>query len=518
MNLLPKIISAAFAARLRQVERFRRRPVDVQHEQWRRLLEKGAATAFGRDHGFGDIDTIEKFQAQVPVRCYEELFPYIERARLGERNVLWGGETRWFARSSGTTGAKSKYIPVTRDGLRDSHMQGPRDCIAFNVDRHPSTRVYGGKTMTLGGSRRIEREGERAQTGDLSAILIENIPKMANRWRVPRTETALLSDFEEKVERICRECSGEDVRSLAGVPSWNLVMLRRLLEYTGKGNLLEVWPNLELFIHGGVNFAPYREVYRELIPSSEMRYQETYNASEGFFGIADDFGEDMLLMLDYGMFYEFLPTSHLDDPSKAVPLEEVKPEVNYAMIISSSGGLWRYLIGDTVTFTSTDPYRIRISGRTRQYINAFGEEVIVDNAERAMEAACRATGAEVAEYTAAPVYMELDTKGAHQWVVEFGREPEGGTKAFAAALDDALKDVNSDYEAKRWHDTTLCAPIVTAVPAGTFLQWMSSRGKTGGQNKVPRLSNDRKYVEEILSITSYELRITKKEEGQCTLP
>jgi hypothetical protein len=288
-----------------------------------------------------------------------------------------------------------------------------------------------------------------------------------------------------------------------------------MLEYTGKSNLLEVWQNLELFIHGGVNFAPYREVYRQLIPSPAMHYQETYNASEGFFGIADDFGEDMLLMLDYGMFYEFLPTAHLDDPSKAVPLEGVRTGVNYAMIITSSGGLWRYLIGDTVRFTSTDPSRIRISGRTRQSINAFGEEVIVDNAERAIDAACLATGAAVAEYTAAPIYMELDTKGAHQWVVEFSRRPEGGVEAFATALDDALKDVNSDYEAKRWHDTTLLAPVVTEVPPGTFMGWMSSRGKTGGQNKVPRLANDRQYVDDILSITNYELRITNREASIC---
>jgi hypothetical protein len=497
MDLLPKIIGAAFAHRLRVIERFRRHPFEVQHEQLRRLVSRGGATGFGRDHGLHGATTFEKFQSRVPVRDYDGFFPYIERARCGERNVLWSGETRWFARSSGTTAAKSKYIPVTRDSLWQSHMRGPRDCIAFNVDRHPTTRVYGGKTLTLGGSRRIEREGEHALTGDLSAILIENIPGLANHWRVPRTRTALLPDFERKVEQICRECSGKDVRSLAGVPSWNLVMLRRMLEYTGKSHLLEVWPNLELFVHGGVNFAPYREVYRRLIPSPSMHYQETYNASEGFFGIADDFGQDMLLMLDYGIFYEFLPTSHLHDPSKAVPLEGVRKGVNYALIITSSGGLWRYLIGDTVRFTSTDPYRIRISGRTRQYINAFGEEVIVDNAEQAVCAACRATGAEVAEYSAAPVYMEFDSKGAHQWVIEFRRAPDD-IDVFASALDRALMEHNSDYEAKRWHDTTLCAPIVTPVPPGTFHRWMEQRGKTGGQNKVPRLANDRQYIEDIL--------------------
>jgi hypothetical protein len=318
---------------------------------------------------------------------------------------------------------------------------------------------------------------------------------------VPKTSTALIADFEEKIERICRECVGEDVRSLAGVPSWNLVMLKRLLEYTGKANLLEVWPRLELFIHGGVNFSPYREVYQRLIPTGGMHYMETYNASEGFFAISDDFSDDMLLMLDYGIFYEFLPLADLADPSRAIPLEDVRTGVNYAMIISSSNGLWRYLIGDTVEFTSLSPYRLRISGRTKHYINAFGEEIIVDNAERAIRAASDATGAIVTEYTAAPIYMDIDKKGAHQWVVEFATPPTD-IEAFAVALDRALQELNSDYEAKRYKNTTLYSPTVTPVPEGTFLGWMESRGKTGGQNKVPRLSNDRTYIDQILELTT----------------
>ncbi len=406
MGMRPKILRAAFASRLREVEYFQRHPAEVQEVQLRKLLARAAGTSFGAEHDFADIaengNLIENFQSRVPVYDYEGLTPYIERARAGEADVLWPGRVKWFAKSSGTTGAKSKYIPVTREALNGNHLQGPRDCIAFNVARYPDTQVYGGKTLTLGGSRRIEREGEQALTGDLSAILIENTPRVADFWRVPSLKTALTPDFEQKVELICRECADKDVRSIVGVPSWNLVMLRRLLEYTGRTHLLEVWPRLELFVHGGVNFAPYAEVYRQIIPSESMHYQETYNASEGFFAIADDFGEDLLLMLDYGIFYEFLPVSQLDNPSKAVTLEDVRTGVNYAMIISSPSGLWRYLIGDTVRFTSTNPYRIRISGRTKQYINAFGEEVIVDNAERAVWTACRATGAEVAEYTAAP--------------------------------------------------------------------------------------------------------------------
>lgn len=497
MSFLAKMLRAGFAPRLRQIDHFRSHPAEVQEKQLRRLLEKAARTEFGRAYDFANIGSIGEYQSKVPVMDYDGFYPYIDRARFGENNVVWPGETKWFAKSSGTTGSKSKYIPVTHDGLWQSHMRGPKDCIAFNVDRYPDTRVYGGKTLTLGGSHKIEREGEHALTGDLSAILIENTPAIANLKRVPKTSTALISDFEEKVVRICAECADEDVRSLAGVPSWNLVMLKKLLDCTGKSNLLEVWPNLELFIHGGVNFSPYREIYQQLIPSSAMRYLETYNASEGFFGISDDFSDDMLLMLDYGMFYEFLPVQNLSDPSKAVPLEGVKTGVNYAMIISSSNGLWRYLIGDTVVFTSASPYRIRISGRTKHYINAFGEEIIVDNAEKAISAASQATGAEVTEYTAAPVYMDLDTKGAHQWIIEFGRKP-ADLNAFRDALDRALQSVNSDYEAKRFKNTTLYPPEITPVPAGTFMYWMESRGKLGGQNKIPRLSNDRTYADQIL--------------------
>ncbi len=507
MGMMPKIIRTAFAGRLRQIEYFRRHPIEVQENTLRQLISQAAQTSFGREHGFERIssgssgtDVITNFQERVPVRDYEALVPYIERERRGERDVLWPGETKWFAKSSGTTGVKSKYIPVTREGLWQSHLRGPKDCIAFNVERNPTTRVYGGKTLTLGGSRRIEREGEKALTGDLSAILIENTPRIANLWRVPSLKTALTPDFEQKVELICKECAKADVRSIAGVPSWNLVMLKRMLEYTGKANLLEVWPRLELFIHGGVNFAPYREVYHQLIPSSSMNYMETYNASEGFFAVADELGDDMLLMLDYGILYEFLPLNQLDNPAAAITLEDVRERVNYAVVISSSNGLWRYLIGDTVRFTSTAPYRVQISGRTKQYINAFGEEIIVDNAERAMLAAAKATGAEVAEYTAAPVYMELSRRGAHQWLVEFSREPAGGVKTFGTALDEALKELNSDYEAKRWRNVTLSAPIVTMIPEGTFMRWMEGRGKVGGQNKVPRLANDRQYVDSILEL------------------
>jgi hypothetical protein len=459
----------------------RRHPHEVQAEQLRYLAERRERVKYDRE------DIVE----------YDDIAPWIDRARGGESDVLWPGRVKWFARSSGTT-AKSKYIPVTDAGLRDAHLRGPRDVMAIFTELYPQSRVFGGKTLTLGGSRRVERDGESALTGDLSAILLENTPAWANLRRVPSVETALIPDFDRKVEAICRETVGQDVRSFAGVPSWNLVMLNKVMEFAGAKTVLDVWPNMECFIHGGIGFAPYRAEYERIIPSPEMKYMETYNASEGFFAIADDPARsDMLLMLDYGIYYEFLPMSKLGDRSAAVPLEGVRTGVNYAMIISTSNGLWRYMIGDTVEFTSTDPYRIRITGRTKHHINVFGEEVMVGNAADAMAAACMATGAEVSEYTVAPVFMHGKEKGAHQWVVEFRRAPSS-VEEFAAVLDKALQGVNSDYEAKRFRNTTLQAPVVSVVPEGTFMRWLAAHGKVGGQHKVPRLSNDREIVEELI--------------------
>ncbi|MBD9238309.1 MAG: hypothetical protein EGR20_26480, partial [Alistipes onderdonkii] len=412
---------------------------------------------------------------------------YIDRIRRGENNVTWPTDIRWFAKSSGTTASKSKFIPVSREGLRNCHLRGPMDIVCMVADRYPESRVFSGKTLTLGGSHRLENTGGTAQEGDLSAILIENTPRFGLRMRVPKPETALIADFERKVEAICRETVSQNVTSFAGVPSWNLVMLKKILEYTGKNNILEVWPNLELFAHGGMNFKPYREQYRRIIPSDRMKYIETYNASEGFFALADDPSRsDMLLMLDYGNFFEFR------SGDTVVPLEGVECGKVYAMLITSNNGLWRYEIGDTVEFTSTNPYRIRFAGRTRQYINVFGEELIVDNADRALLAACNETGAVVGEYTVAPCYMSLRERGAHEWILEFEREPDS-REHFAEALDRELRAVNSDYDAKR--RTTLERQRLTVVGHGRFLAWMRARGK----NKVPRLVNDRRVADEILA-------------------
>lgn len=499
MIRLDDIVRNATSVRLSQIRRASRDVRNTQRRQLAKLVSAAAETIYGTEHEFGAIHSYNDFR-RVPINDYNSLRPYIELARDGECNVLWRGYVRWFAKSSGTTETRSKYIPVTQDGLRENHMRGMRDVAVMATHIYPEADLLSGKTLTLGGSMGIERDGEFAETGDLSAILIENTPRIAYSVRRPLRRTALTADFDEKIERICRESSHENISVMAGVPSWNLVLLSRLLEYTGKQSVSEVWPKLRLFVHGGVNFAPYRDVYKRLIACDKMQYMDTYNASEGFFAMADRRdADDMLLMTDYGMFYEFIPVNSLSDKEQAIPLDEVQTGVNYAMIITNSNGLWRYMIGDTVEFTSLKPYRIKISGRTRCFINAFGEELIVDNAEQAIAQTCKDTDSEVAEYTAAPIYMNAFGKGAHQWIIEFRRRPQN-IEEFAEVLDENLKRLNSDYEAKRTASTTLDAPVITPVPQGTFMEWLRQNGMLGGQHKVPRLSNDRKLAEQILAL------------------
>lgn len=466
----------------------------------RRLTSKAEHTEWGREHGFASLRSYEDFAASSPVNTYEDLKLAIDRMRQGERDVLWPGQVRWYAKSSGTTNDKSKFIPVSQDGLRDTHYAGGRDAVAWYLGNNPHSRIFDGKALILGGSHAPNYNLKNSLVGDLSAILIENINPIVNLVRVPKKETALLSDFELKRDRIAHEAIRENVSNLSGVPSWMLSVMNRVLEITGKDNLSEVWPNLEMFFHGGVAFTPYREQYRKLIPSANMHYMETYNASEGFFGIQDDPSDpSMSLMLDYGVFYEFIPMDELENPNPhVVPLWGVETGRNYAMLISTSSGLWRYMIGDTVRFTSTNPYKIVITGRTKFFINAFGEELIVDNAEAGLAEACRQTGAQVLEYTAAPVFMDGEGKCRHQWLVEFAKEPED-IALFARILDETLQHVNSDYEAKRYKDITLqCLELVVARK-GLFHDWLASKGKLGGQHKVPRLSNNRTHIEEMLA-------------------
>ncbi len=499
--LLNSIISWLNVKRLHQIELFKKYPADVQSDQFAKLIQLGEQTDWGRQYDYATIRSVKDFQERVPLQSYDSLKPYIEQVMNGRDNLLWPSEIRWFAKSSGTTSDKSKFIPVSNESLEECHFRGGKDALAIYTTMFPESRVLKGKALTLGGSHQINNYSNQSYYGDLSAILIENLPFWATFIKTPSAEIALIPDFEEKMEKITRHTLRENVTSIAGVPSWNLVLLKHILDFTGKNNLLEVWPNLELFIHGGVSFAPYREQFRKIIPSPDMQYLETYNASEGFFGIQDDLSTgDMLLMLDYGIFYEFVPVDELDSPKPTVvTVENVELGKNYAMVISTNGGLWRYIIGDTVIFTSLKPHKIKISGRTRYYINVFGEEVILENAEGALMTACRHTGASVREYTAGPVFMTDTTQGAHEWVIEFETEPDDPER-FADVLDKTLCSINSDYEAKRFRNITLDRPKLNMVPAGTFYKWFQSKGKLGGQNKMPRLSNERKYIEELLAI------------------
>ena len=466
----------------------------------KRLTSKAENTEWGREHGFASLSTYEDFAASSPVNTYEDLKQAIDRMRQGERDILWPGQVRWYAKSSGTTNDKSKFIPVSKDGLKDTHYAGGRDAVTWYLGNNPHSRIFDGKALILGGSHAPNYNLKNSLVGDLSAILIENINPLVNLVRVPKKETALLADFELKRDRIAHEAIRENVTNLSGVPSWMLSVMNRVLEITGKDNLSEVWPNLEMFFHGGVAFTPYREQYKKLIPSANMHYMETYNASEGFFGIQDDPSDlSMSLMLDYGVFYEFIPMDEIENPNPHVlPLWGVETGKNYAMLISTSSGLWRYMIGDTIRFTSTNPYKFIITGRTKFFINAFGEELIVDNAEVGLAEACRQTGAQVLEYTAAPVFMDGEGKCRHQWLIEFAKVPEDVSQ-FARILDETLQQVNSDYEAKRYKDITLQSLELVVARKGLFHDWLASKGKLGGQHKVPRLSNNRVHIEEMLA-------------------
>jgi hypothetical protein len=501
MAIIPSIVNWLNVKRINQIEIFKKYPLETQKETLYKLLAKAASTEWGIKNKYSSIVSIKEYQSRFPVQTYEDIIPYVERLRKGEADLLWPGEIKWFAKSSGTTSTKSKFIPMSREALEDCHYRAAKDILVIYTMQRPDTRIFQGKSLTLGGSHRINQFSNDSLYGDLSAILIENAPFWVDIIRTPKHKIALLEDFEEKLDLITKSTINENVTSISGVPSWYLVLIKQILAFTGKSNLLEVWPNLEVFFHGGISFTPYREQYKKLISGDQMNYMETYNASEGFFGIQDDpLRSDMLLMLDYGIFYEFIPVDKLHSGNSPVyTLGEVEEGVNYAIIISTNGGLWRYMMGDTIVFTSTDPFRFRISGRTKHFINVFGEEVIVDNAEKALEEACKTTNAVIEEYTAGPVYMSSSSKGSHEWIIEFDKEPSD-LALFTTTLDEALKSLNSDYEAKRFKDLSLDFPVIRSVPRGTFNKWLKSRNKLGGQNKVPRLSNSREYIEDLYII------------------
>jgi len=502
MALINSVISWLMKKRIHQIELFMQYPDEVQAEWLRKLLSTARNTEWGRKYDYKSITTPDQFKDRLPVHDYESMKSSIDRLRQGEQNILWPSEIKWFAKSSGTTNDKSKFIPVSQEALEECHFKGGKDLLSIYFNTHLETKLFDGKSIAMGGSHQImEVNNESYIQGDLSAILIQNLPGWIEFMRTPNLSIALMDEWESKIEKMAVATIQHDVTNISGVPSWTLLLLKRILEITGKSNLLEVWPNFELFIHGGVNFSPYREQFRQILPSAKVNYLETYNASEGFFGIQDrNMADDMLLMLDYGIYYEFIPLDQVGSVHPiAYNLDQVKLHTNYAMVITTNAGLWRYLIGDTIQFTSCRPYRIRISGRTRNFINAFGEELIIDNAEKAMAVACERSQAIVTDYTAGPVYICGKQKGAHEWLIEFERQPVD-LSFFTATLDTALKSLNSDYEAKRYHDLLLEEPRIRTVPPLTFYKWLKSKGKLGGQHKVPRLSNDRKYIDEILKL------------------
>ena len=498
--IVNSIISWFLKKRIHQIDLFLKYPIDVQEELLLKLLSTAKRTEFGKEHHFSEIENHREFVKNVPIQKYETIAPLIERCRKGEQNLFWPTPIKWFAKSSGTTNAKSKFIPVSNEALEYCHLKAGKDMLCLYITKNEESQLFKGKGLKLGGSSAIY-EDNNSYFGDLSAIITENLPFWADFSSAPKQETALLAEWETKLEAIIEETIQEDITSLVGVPSWMLVLLNRVLDKTGKNNILEVWPNLEVYFHGGVNFNPYREQFKKLIPKKSFKYYETYNASEGFFAIQDQNNyNELLLMLDYGIFYEFIPmTEYKGESSVTIPLSEVKKDIDYGLVITTNAGLWRYMIGDTIKFTSLKPFRIKITGRTRHYINVFGEELNIENVEDALKLACEKTNATIVDYTVAPIFMEGKNSGGHEWMIEFKEHPIN-LLYFTELLDNALKSINSDYEAKRYKNLTLAFPKIQVAKQGLFYDWLKKNGKLGGQHKVPRLLNIRDFLEELLAL------------------
>lgn len=500
MKLLSSIISRLARNRFWRIQNWSDHPVAAQRQVLQDLVTAAQYTAFGRKYHFEKLFTTKEFKKRVPIHEYNDIRPYIQRMMNGEENILWNTPVKWFAKSSGTTSDKSKFIPVSDESLADNHFKASKDVLTNYYNNFPGSDLLTGKGLVVGGSHQISKVNEEIQFGDLSAVLMQNSPFWGQWLRTPDLQIALLDEWETKIEQLASSTADENVTSIAGVPTWTLILLKRILEIKKKKTIAEVWPNLELYITGGVSFVPYKEQFDKII-GKKINYVEIYNASEGFIaGQVKPDDDGLLLFTEHGIFYEFMPVGEYGKENpKTIGLNEVKTGENYALVISTTGGLWRYLIGDTVCFTSLNPYKIKISGRLKHYINAFGEEVIVDNSDKAIAAACEKTGAMVCDYTAAPVYFSENNNGAHEWLIEFDREPEN-MAAFTRELDNALKELNSDYEAKRHKDIALRLPVVHSLAKGSFNEWLRSKGKLGGQHKVPRLSNERTILEEILTI------------------
>ena len=499
--LINSIASWFLKQRIHQIELFLKYPNEVQEELLFSLINASQNTVIGQQYDFESIETYRAFAERLPISTYEDLEPLIERTRQGEQNVLWETPIKWFAKSSGTTNAKSKFIPVSNEALEDCHYKGSKDLLCLYLNNNENSEMFLGKSLRLGGSSQIY-ENNNTFFGDLSAILIENMPIWAEFSSTPSSKVSLMSEWETKMEAIISETINENVTSFAGVPSWMMVLMNKVLEKTGKENLMEVWSNLEVYFHGGVSFDPYREQYQKILPKNNFKYYEIYNASEGFFAIQDlNNSSDLLLMLDYGIFYEFIPMDVFGTPNeKAIRLADVQLFKNYAIVITTNGGLWRYLIGDTVRFTSLSPYRIRVSGRTKHHINVFGEELMVENSDSAIAKTCHETNSEVKDYTVAPIFMKNKEKGAHEWMIEFNKKPNNIIE-FQRILDENLQAVNSDYEAKRYNNMTLNQLKINVARENLFYDWLKNNDKLGGQHKIPRLSNKRDYLEELLKMS-----------------
>ncbi|MDB5230905.1 MAG: auxin-responsive promoter family protein [Chitinophagaceae bacterium] len=497
MKLLSPAISTMARLRYGQIEQWSQDPVSAQRNVLQDLVTHAQYSEFGMKHGFNDLFTIRKFKEAVPIQEYDDIKPYIERLMEGEENLLWNTPVNWFAKSSGTTSDKSKFIPITKESLEDCHFLAAKDVLTLYYFSNPESDLLTGKSLVIGGSHQIHQVNEDIHYGDLSAVLLQNTPFWGGWIRTPELSIALLDEWETKIEKLAQSTIEENVTSIAGVPTWTLVLLRRILEITGKSCIKEVWPGLELYIHGGVSFTPYKEQFEKII-GAPIHYLEMYNASEGFFAAQDRLDEEgMILFLQHGIFYEFMPIEEYGkDKPKTIGLNKVELGKQYALVISTNGGLWRYLIGDTIQFTSLKPFRVKVSGRLKHFMNAFGEEVIVDNSDKAIAVACEKCNAIVNDYTAAPLYFSEGNNGAHEWLIEFEKKP-ADLSEFILELDTALKNANSDYEAKRQKDIALRMPVVHAVDKGVFTNWLKQKGKLGGQHKVPRLSNDRKYMDEI---------------------
>ena len=483
--------------RISQIELFKDYPIEVQQEVLRKMIVYSIDTEIGKKYDFKTIRHYNDFRERLPTVTYEEIYEDIERNRKGEQNIFWRTPIKWFAKSSGTTNAKSKFIPISFESLEDCHYKAGKDMLSLYFNNNVNSQLLAGKCLRLGGSREIY-ENNDSYYGDLSAIMIDNLPFWAELSSTPSSKTSLIPEWEDKVKAIIKESMNQKVTSFAGVPSWMLSLLQQVIDKTGKDNILEIWQDAEVYFHGGVSFEPYRNLYNKLFPSKDFKYFEIFNASEGFFAIQDqNSSTELLLMLDYGIFYEFIPVNGSE--SEIVSLADVRLNTNYEMVITTNSGLWRYKIGDTIKFTCLNPYRVKVTGRTKHFINVFGEELVVENAEMALSKTTELTKSEISNYTVGPIFMSDKTKGSHEWIIEFSKEPDDMNK-FTEILDLSLQSLNSDYEAKRYKDSTLELPKIIKGRKNLFYDWLRSRNKLGGQNKILRLSNSREYVEELLGI------------------